>query len=151
MSHTPDTTPAPSTDPASAGGPGGFDEAAFEVMRADAVLTGRAMSAAEYLAGILAAAELDTAGMPRKLPIDLWPDADPALVQEVWDRACVVAWRAHQFASSAWLHRDRLQDLQAQLSQAGFHAMAGSVGRSLRLVVPDPVRHPADGEEPREH
>ncbi len=140
MSQTPDTTPA-----------SGFDEAAFEVMRTDAVLTGRAMSSGEYLAGILAAAELDTAGTVRKLPMDLWPDEDPAVVQAVWDRAVVVAWRAAQIALTPWLHRDRLQDLQAALTEAGFHAMGGSVARSRRLVVRAEVEHPVDGEEPREH
>jgi len=125
------------------------EEAAFHRMQVDAVSTGRAMSSAEYLAGILTAAQLDTAGTPRKLPADMWPDLDPVVVQEIWDRACVVAWRAAQFAGSAWLHRDRLEAVQGELAKAGFHAMAGSVGRSRRLVARDEV-HPADGEVTRE-
>jgi hypothetical protein len=142
MSQTPDTAPD-----------AGFDEAgaAFETLRTDAVLTGRAMSSGEYLAGILAAAQLDTAGTPRKLPVDLWPDEDPAVVQEIWDRACVVAWRAAQFALAPWLHRDRLQDLQAALNGAGFAAMGGSLDRSMRLVLPPSEGHPVDGEEARGH
>lgn len=137
------TAPVPSTE-----------EAAFEVMRVDAVLTGRAMlsgqacSSAEFLAGLIVAAQVDTAGAPRKLPADMWPDEDPAVVQAVWDRACVVATRAAQFAASPRLHGDRLLALQGQLAEAGFHAMAGSVQRSLRLVAP---QHPADGESAWEH
>ena len=133
------------------------DEAAFAVMSTDAVLTGRvmasgqAMSSGEFWAGLLAAALVDTAGSPRKLPVDMWPDVDPVVVQEIWDRACVVAGRAAQFASSPWLHRDRLQRLQEQLTEAGFHAMGGSVARSRRLVAPEVGVHPADGEEGRGH
>ncbi|MFF9287469.1 hypothetical protein [Streptomyces griseosporeus] len=127
------------------------EEAAFERVQADAVATGRAMSSGEYLAGILAAAQLDTAGTPRKLPADLWPEVDPVVVQEIWDRACVVAWRAAQFASSAWLHRDRLEAVRGQLAEAGYEAMARSVQRSLRVVVPGSGVHPADGESGRGH
>lgn len=133
------------------------EAAAFTVLSTDAVLTGRAMStgqamsSGEFWAGLLAAALVDTAGSPRKLPADMWPDQDPAVVQEIWDRACVVAARAAQFASSPWLHRDRLDSLRGQLAEAGFHAMAGSVQRSLRLVAPDHGAHPADGETGRDH
>lgn len=140
-----------STTPATSDETGPVDDAAFEAMRTDAVLTGRAMSSGEYLAGLLAAAQVDTAGTPRKLPVDLWPDLDPVVVQEIWDRACVVAWRASQLAGAPWLHRDRLQALQGQLTEAGFHAMAGSVARSARLVVREDVVHPADGAIAREH
>jgi hypothetical protein len=149
MNQIPATTPAPSDDAS--------EEAAFEVMRTDAVLTGRAvssgqaMSSGEFWTGLLAAALVDTAGSPRKLPADMWPDQDPAVVQEIWDRAAAVVSRAAQFAASPWLHRDRLQSLQAQLTEAGFHAMAGSVGRSVRLVVADDALHPADAEIGREH
>lgn len=133
------------------------DDSAFTAMRTDAVLTGRAMSSgqamssAEFWSGLLVAALVDTAGSPRKLPADMWPDVDPAVVQEIWDRACVVAGRAAQFASSPWLHRDRLQRLQEQLTEAGFHAMGDSVARSRRLVAPDAAPHPADGETGRGH
>ena len=133
------------------------EEAAFTVLSTDAVLTGRAMSSgaamssAEFWAGLLVAALVDTAGSPTRLPADMWPDQDPVVVQEVWDRACVVAVRAAQFASSPWLHRDRLQGLQERLTEAGFHAMAGSVGRSVRLVAPVREGLAADSEIGREH
>ncbi|MFF7476588.1 hypothetical protein [Streptomyces sp. NPDC008092] len=115
----------------------------------DGVLAARARSSAEYLAGLLAAAEVETAGGARKLPADSWPDVDPGVVQEIWDRACATAWSASRFASSPWLYRDRLQGLQAALSEAGFHAMAGTVGRSRGLVAR--AGHPADSEIAREH
>lgn len=148
------TTHIPSSP---AGDAEGLEDAAFTAMRTDAVLTGRAMSAgqamssAEFWSGLLVAALVDTAGSPRKLPADMWPDVDPAVVQEIWDRACVVAGRAAQFASSPWLHRDRLQRLQEQLAEAGFLAMGDSVGRSRRLVAPEVPPHPADGETGRGH
>ncbi|MFG2359339.1 hypothetical protein [Streptomyces sp. NPDC048521] len=144
-------TEIPTTEPAVVSAE---EEAAFAVMSADAVLTGRVMmtgqavSSAEFWAGLLAAALVDTAGSPRKLPADMWPEQDPVVVQEIWDRAAVVVSRAAQFAASPWLHRDRLQGLQERLAEAGFHAMAGSVQRSLRLVVSG---HPADSEIGREH
>jgi hypothetical protein len=133
------------------------EEAAFRVMAADAVLTGRVMctgqavSSAEFWSGLLAAALVDTAGSPRKLPADMWPDQDPMVVQEIWDRAAAVVSRAAQFASSPRHHRDRLERLQGVLAEAGFHAMAGSVQRSLRLVVSEGGVHPADAEIAREH
>jgi hypothetical protein len=126
-------------------------KASFEVMQVDAVSAGRVMSSGAYLAGLLAAAQVDTAGTPRKLPADLWPEVDPVVVQEIWDRACVVAWRAAQYAGSAWLHRETLAGLQTQLEEAGHVAMAGLVGRSREVVVRSGLVHPADGEVGRGH
>jgi hypothetical protein len=136
-----ETTPSPAVPSVSA-----EEAAAFEVMRTDAVLAGRVMSSGQYVAGLLAAALVDTAGGPRKLPADLWPDVDPVVVQEIWDRACVVAWRASQFAGAAWPHRETLAALKAQLEETGFHAMAGLVGRSREVVVRSRPVHPVDGE-----
>ena len=115
----------------------------------DEVLAARARSSAEYLAGLLAAGQLETAGAARKLPADSWPDVDPVVVQEIWDRACATAWQASRVAASPWLYRDRLQGLQEALSEAGFHAMAGQVERSRGVVLRS--RHPADSEIAREH
>ena len=143
--------------PATAPAVSAEEEAAFRVMSTDAVLTGRAMmtgqalNSGEFWAGLLAAALVDTAGSPRKLPADMWPDVDPVVVQEIWDRACVVATRASQFALSPWLHRDRLESLRGQLTQAGYEAMGGSVARSLRLVAPVAEGLSADAEIAREH
>lgn len=113
----------------------------FEVARADAMLSGRAM----FLAGLLVAAEADTVDGPHKLAMDLWPDVDPAVVEAIQNRAFVVAHRMHQFAESPRLHGDRLRVLQARLTEAGFEAMGRAVGRSRRVVDP----HPADGETAR--
>lgn len=139
MSAVPDITPAGAADAA----------AGCEVTTVDAVLAGRARSAGEFLAGVLAAAELDTAGTARKLPADTWPSVDPEVVQEIWNRACVVTWRAAQFAGSGWLYRDRLEAVQAQLEEAAYVVMGSLVGRSRRLVAPE-LTHPADGEQGRD-
>lgn len=120
-----------------------------DAVSVDVVLSVRARSSAEYLAGLLAAGELETAGAARRLPVDEWPGVDPVVVQEIWDRACATAWAASRVAGAPWLYRDRLQGLQKALSEAGFRAMAGLVGRSRELVVR--AGHPADGEIAREH
>ncbi|MGW2739170.1 hypothetical protein ACWC4D_33845 [Streptomyces sp. NPDC001288] len=120
------------------------ESAVFERSRTDATLTGRAM----YVAGLLAAAEVDTVGGPEKLPTDLWPEVDPALVLEIWGRAGAVAWRAARFGESP-RDAERLQGLQEALTAAGFGAMGGLVGRSQSLVVRAGL--PADSEVAREH
>lgn len=141
-------TPAPAAVPSVS--ESGVD-AGFEVMRSDAVSAGRAMSSAEFLAGLIAAAELDTVGSPRKLPMDLFPDVDPVVVQRVWERALVVGVRAGRLMGAPRFHRDQLARLRGELVEAGFHAMGGLVGRSLSAVERAPERHPADSEDGREH
>jgi hypothetical protein len=64
--------------------------AGFEVLRADAVLVGRAASAGMFLAGLIADGQLATVGSPDKLPADLFPDVDPAVVDAIWKRALAV-------------------------------------------------------------
>jgi len=81
------TLPAASA-PGDDAGPGA------EVAHVDAVLDARNAAAAVRLAGIIAAAELDTAGSPRRLPMDLFPGYPAEMVQAVWDRALVVGVRA---------------------------------------------------------
>ena len=136
------TTPA---DDAQGDGPAEFDDAAFQVMRTDAVLTGRAMSSGEFLAGLIASGELETVGRPDKLAADLFPDVDPVVVQRIWDRALAVGLHAGRRSVLARQYRDELDRVAGVLSEVGFHAMAGSVARSRRLVAPE-VPHPADGE-----
>jgi hypothetical protein len=123
---------------------------AFEVMRADAVFTGRAMSSGQFLAGLIANAQLETVGRPEKLARDMWPDGDPVLIQAVWERALAVGFHAGRVSSAPRLYRDQLERIADQFAEAGFLAMGGSVARSRRLVAPQ-VLHPADGEDPREH
>jgi hypothetical protein len=147
MSHTPATTPA------SSDGHDGdvFEDGAFETMRADAVLTGRAMSSGEFLAGLLANGQLATVARPDRLPADLWPGVDPVVVQEIWDRALAVGLHAGRRSASPRMYRDELERIAEALSEAGFHAMGGSVRRSRRLVAPDVAPHPADGEQGHGH
>jgi hypothetical protein len=126
----------------------GNDEVRVPPSAVDFVCGGRNTSTAQHIAGLLNAGQLETVGTPRKLPMDLFPDVDPAVVQEIWDRACVVAWRAAQYAAAPRFYRDQLARLQGQLREAGFEAMGAMVGRSLRIAS---VPHPADDEDAREH
>jgi hypothetical protein len=148
MSHTPATTPSPAD-----GFPEGpvLEDAAFETMRTDAVGAGRAMSSGAFLAGLIADAQLATVGRPEKLAADLFPDVDPVVVQQIWDRALAVGLYAGRRSASPRLYRDEMDRIAGQLEDAGFHAMGGLVSRSRRLVAPEAVSHPADREAEREH
>lgn len=119
--------------------------------RVDLVLAGRHVSTGQFLAGLMAAAELEMAGRVDRLPRDLFPDADPALVQEVWEKACAVAWRAAERYFTARQDPTVLVRLRAELEEAGHAAMAGMVGRSLAVVRTAGLAHPADGPVEREH
>lgn len=135
---------APAADPAAVVGAQGA--------AADMVLAGRAVSSGQWIAGLIAAAQLDTVGKPRKLPADLFPDMDPGSVQEVWDRALAVGVRAGQLMSAPRFNRDKLSRLQAELLDAGHAAMGRMVGRSVRLVDPTAGEGlAADGESARGH
>ena len=126
-------------------GPVGGTVAAWEPAVVDGVLAARAMSSAVFLAGLIANGQLETVGRPDKLPADLFPHVDPAVVQAVWDRALAVGLHAGRVSASPRLWRDQMARVQAEFERIGFTAMARSVGRSLRLVAP----HPADGESAR--
>jgi hypothetical protein len=127
------------------------DDAVFEVMRADAVLTGRAMSSGQYLAGLIVDAQLETVARPDKLPADLFPGVDPVVVQAVWDRALAVGFHAGRvYASSPRFAAEELARVQEQFAAAGFEAMARTAGRS-RGLVERAAAHPGDGEISREH
>ncbi|QLJ06773.1 hypothetical protein HZZ00_37730 (plasmid) [Streptomyces sp. NEAU-sy36] len=127
------------------------EAAAFEVMCADAVLGGRAVSSGQFLAGLLAEAELATVGRPEKLPADLFPDADPAVVQAVWDRALAVGFHAGRMSAAPRLFRDQMDRVAGLFEVAGWHAMAGMVRRSRALVAPTRKGLSADSEIEREH
>jgi hypothetical protein len=139
MTTTPDlpAVPSPSPDP--------------EVVQADAVLEGRVMGAAEYIAGHLAAGELKSAATPHALVKDVWPDLDPVVVQEIFNRGCATGWMGSQMYARPALYGGELASLQGQLEEAAFHAMGGMVARSRRLVDGGRLVHPADGESGREH
>ncbi|MFM9373310.1 hypothetical protein [Streptomyces sp. Da 82-17] len=124
-------------------------EDADATVRTDLVLGGRATMTAEYLRGLIVAGQLVAAGTPRKLPNDLFPDADPVLVQEIWDRAFAVGWQTRGLAGRPYFHRDQLARLQGELAEAGHVAMAGMVGRALATAL---HTHPADdASDGREH
>lgn len=110
----------------------------------DQALANRAASSAEFLAGILAAAELDAAGQPSKLPADLFPDVDPTVVQEVWNVAIVVGYRMGRISARPQWDAAGLRRLRAALAEAGYDAMAGQVDRSLTTL-----QHPGDTDIPR--
>lgn len=118
---------------------------------ADAVLAARAVADAEHVAGLILAAELDTAGRPDKLPADLFPGEDPEVVARVWQRALVVGIRAGQMMQSPRFRRDQLARLQGELLEAGHYAMGAMVGRSAAAAARVPERHPVDSEDGREH
>jgi hypothetical protein len=126
-------------------------DAVPDAAAADAALAARARSDGEFIAGLILAGQLDTVGTPRKLPMDLWPDADPALVVEVWSRALAVGVRAGRFMSAPRFYRDKLASLQGQLAEAGFEAMGRAAERAVAAAYRAPVAHPADGEDQREH
>ena len=115
---------------------------------ADGVLAGRAMSAAVFLAGLLATAELETVGRPEKLPQDLFPHVDPAVVEAIWQRALAVGLHAGRVSASPRLYRDQMLRVQGEFEAVGFAAMGRLADRS-RGVVDRP--HPADGEGARAH
>jgi hypothetical protein len=127
------------------------EQAAFDVMQRDAVLTGRAMSSGEFLAGLIANAQLQTAGRPDKLAADLFPGVDPVVVQRIWDRALAVGLHAGRMHATPRLYRDEMERIAGVFEAAGHVAMAGSVARSRRLVAPEVGVHPADGEGRRGH
>jgi hypothetical protein len=159
MSNTPDSTSLPaSIGTGAVGGPaaGGVVKAGWSAdvgqdAMCDLVLAGRAASTGQHLAGLIAAAQLDTVGTPRKLPMDLFPGVDAAVVQEIWDRALVVGVRAGQLMAAPRFNRDRLARLQGELAAAGHAAMGGMVGRSRVAAERAPEWHPADGADGREH
>lgn len=126
-------SPSPAADDSA-----GRDQAAMT----DFVLAGRAVSSGQFLAGLLAAAELETMGRPQKLPADLFPGVDPVVVQEVWDRALSVGFHAGRLYAAPRFHRDELERVRGQLAEAGFQAISGMVGRSLRLID----ARPAEGD-----
>ena len=142
------TTQIPSSP---AGDAEGLEDAALETTTADMVCTGRVMSAAEYIAGFLAAGQMKSAATPHMLIKDVFPDVDPVVVQEIFNRGCATGWMGRGLYASPVLRGAELESLQGQLTRAGYEAMGHTVQRSRRLVAPVVPSHPADGETAREH
>lgn len=119
--------------------------AAPDTTTTDQALADRCQSSGDYLAGLLAAGHLEAAGTVRKMPADLFPDWDPAMVQAVWDAALPVGFQAGKLSARPTWTPDALARLRAALDAAGFVAMGRLAGRSASL---HPPRHPADTEAP---
>src|SRR4051812_12045002 len=118
---------------------------AWETACADAVLVGRASPAAVFLRVLLVNSELETVGRPDRLPADLFPDVDPAVVQAIWQRALAVGLHAGRVSAAPRLHRDQLDRIAGQFAEVGYVAMGRAVARSRALVAPQ-LKHPADSE-----
>jgi hypothetical protein len=114
-----------------------------DVAAADQALADRCQTSGDYLAGLLAAATLEAAGTVRKLPADLFPDYDPAMVEAVWQAALPVGYRAGQMSVRPRWTPDALDRLRAALNDAGYNAMGALAARSASI---HPPRHPADAE-----
>ncbi|MFE7547011.1 hypothetical protein [Streptomyces gardneri] len=110
----------------------------------DQALAERAASSGEYLAGILAAAMLDTVGQPEKLPTLLFPDLDPDVVERVWNTALPVGVRMGKLLARPQWDEAALRRLKAALADAGYTTMSRQAARSLTTT------HPADTEPVRE-
>lgn len=134
-----DDHPAPAP---SAPGPD-TDHAAVD---ADRVLAERCADNGQWLAGIIAAAQLDTLARPAKLPADLYPNLPADDVQAIWARALAVGYRAGHLAAAPRYNRDLIDRLQAELAVAGYTAMARHVQHTTTLTAHAPA-HPADDEQ----
>ncbi|GAA2770169.1 hypothetical protein [Streptomyces showdoensis] len=106
--------------------------------QADQALTARAVSSAQFLAGVLAAAELDVVGQPDKLPELLFPDLDAEAVRRVWNTALTVGYRLRKLAEQPRWDDAALRRLRGSLTEAGYTGMGQLAERSLNTL------HPAD-------
>lgn len=116
---------------------------ASTVADGDQALADRCQSSGDYLAGLIAAGHLEAVGTVRKLPADLFPEYDPAMVEAVWAAALPVGYQAGRLSVRPNWTPDALNRLRAVLSDAGYHAMGRLAARSANL---HPPRHPADAE-----
>lgn len=132
------TTPTPAAPT-----PGSVDQALARIAVRDG----------EFLAGLIAAGMLDTAGQPGKLPELLFPDLPAEQMRRVWQTALVVGLRAGRLSRAPRFHRDTLHRLQAQLADAGYTAMARLAEHTARRAAaepePDHERTPTSGDDTR--
>ncbi|MCA1223438.1 hypothetical protein [Streptomyces sp. 8L] len=133
--------------PASAAG----SDDGWETVRTDLMCAGMATSSGQFLAGLMADGMLDAVGQPEMLPRYLFPDVDPAVLDEVAKLYAAAGFRAGLIAANPSFRRDELEAHRAALSGAAFHAMAGQVARSASIASRATESHPADGESGREH
>ncbi|MFK8851286.1 hypothetical protein [Streptomyces sp. Ac-502] len=109
---------------------------------ADHTLHARNLYSAHVIAGVLDAGLLAHAGHPDRLPHALWPDADPDLVQAIWNQALTVGiWAGKALLGPRW-RPEELDQHQHALADAGFTAMARGVRTAASCGRTHP--HPAD-------
>lgn len=124
------------------------------VPEADAHLATRAATSADMLTGLITAGLLHTVGSPTKLPTALWPDADPVIVQAVWDVALSTGlWMGEQRAAGRQWRPEALDTARQELAEAGFTALAGQVAMTAShgrrpASEPGSGEHPADADLP---
>lgn len=135
---------APAASPADSDG-------GWETARTDLMCAGMATSSGQFLAGLVADGMLDAVGRPEKLTRYLFPDVDPAVVDEIFQLGAAAGFRAGKVAANPAFRRDELEKHRAALSELGFHAMAGRVARSAATASRAAGSHPADGESARDH
>ncbi|MEW2402094.1 hypothetical protein [Streptomyces sp. NPDC046862] len=140
--HTPHT-PVNGSTPAPA-----FDEAVHAADMSGAVM---AASSGDFIAGLIAYGQLASVGSPRALVAGLLPEMDPEMRQELIDRLLAIGFHAGRLSVRPQFHGEDLARVQDKLARAGFNAMAGQVGRSLRTVAPTRAgRGEVDGGSGRE-
>ncbi|MFJ2202457.1 hypothetical protein [Streptomyces violaceusniger] len=139
MTTQPETQP-PTTGPA-------ISDAVTGPADVARVLDERIVGSVDVLYAHITAATLETVGRPRLLPTALFPDADPEVVEQVWQMAFMVGFLGGKRTAESrrWEH-ERLAAARNELAAAGYTAMADRIAR----VLPAPgTPHPADGETGR--
>lgn len=140
MTIQPDTHPTPAQ-----GDHGAGPDAAPDPAQVAAVLDERIVTSVDVLYAHITAGTLEAVGRPRLLPTALFPDADPVVVEAVWQLALTVGFLGGKrtVESRRWDH-EHLAAARDQLAEAGFAAMAQRIARVLPAAPPP--RHPADDE-----
>ncbi|MFE6126697.1 hypothetical protein ACFQ6Q_00270 [Streptomyces sp. NPDC056437] len=141
------------TDPTTAPDPAAPSNPADDT---DQTLTDTCESSGAFLAGLIAAGMLDHVGTPKLLPTLLFPEfpnADPALIQAVWDRALPVGFRCGQLAAYPKWTPEGLDRMRQALREAGYEGMGRLAGRSANTIRPRTQTgvHPADTDHPHTH
>ncbi|MFC7794562.1 hypothetical protein [Streptomyces cinereoruber] len=141
MTHPNTPAPAPAaTDGSSAA------VVSTPVETIDQALADRAASHGEYLAGLIARAELDVVGQPTKLPALLFPDIAPDDVDQVWRQALAVGYRLGRIVERPDWDAAGIQRLRNALTEAGYRQMARQVDRSRAVTRPHQAT-PSQGAE----
>lgn len=116
--------------------------AALDAVAADHAHEQRAVTSADMLTGVLAAATLDVLGQPTKLPTVLWPDVPEEVVTAIYEHGLRVGYRAGRIVSAPTWEPQALDRLRTALADAGYQAMARRVA-----VTASHGRHRADTEQ----